>query len=183
MDKALRASDELEKALYQKLTDIYGKAALKSVKDLKGLFADMAELEEQSPPSWMSERQAQRWRQQELDKLMQKHKAESTVMQAIMAAGVVSVPLLWGFLTDVYRENSTYTADAIKTAVKTRWKPKTQQRREVEILLKDKQPPFPKSPLTICRRLPPWSADCAMRCGRPSSTGRISRRSCGEFGM
>ena len=144
MDKALRASDELEKALSQKLTDIYGKAALKSVKDLKGLFADMAELEEQSPPSWMSERQAQRWRQQELDKLMQKHKAESTVMQAIMAAGVVSVPLLWGFLTDVYLKNSTYTADAIKTAVKTRWKPKTQQRREVEILLKDKQPPFSK---------------------------------------
>lgn len=144
MDRATRASDALEKALSQKLADIYGKAALKSVKDLKGLFADMAELEEQSPPSWMSERQAQRWRQQELDKLMKKHKAESTVMQAIMAAGVVSVPLLWGFLTDVYRENSTYTADAIKTAVKTRWKPKTQQRREVEILLKDKQPPFSK---------------------------------------
>ena len=144
MDRATRASDALEKALSQKLADIYGKAALKSVKDLKGLFADMADLEEQSPPSWMSERQAQRWRQQELDKLMQKHKAESTVMQTIMAAGVVSVPLLWGFLTDVYRENSTYTADAIKTAVKTRWKPKTQQRLEVEILLKDKQPPFSK---------------------------------------
>lgn len=144
MDRATRASDALEKALSQKLADIYGKAALKSVKDLKGLFADMAELEEQSPPSWMSERQAQRWRQQEMDKLMQKHKAESTVMKAIMAAGVVSVPLLWGFLTDVYMKNSTYTADAIKTAVKTRWKPKTQQRREVEILLKDKQPPFSK---------------------------------------
>ena len=144
MDRATRASDALEKALSQKLADIYGKAALKSVKDLKGLFADIADLEEQSPPSWMSERQAQRWRQQELDKLIQKHKAESTVMQTIMAAGVVSVPLLWGFLTDVYLENSTYTADAIKAAVKTRWKPKTQQRREVEILLKDKQPPFSK---------------------------------------
>ena len=126
MDRATRASDALEKALSQKLADIYGKAALKSVKDLKGLFADMAELEEQPPPPWMSERQAQRWRQQEMDKLMQKHKAESTVMKAIMAAGVVSVPLLWGFLTDVYMKNSTYTADAIKTAVKTRWKPKTQ---------------------------------------------------------
>lgn len=144
MDKALRASDELEKVLMMRIEHEYGKETLKAIGDLKGFFRDVEALEQKKPPAWMDEAAQKRWKRRELDALVQKHRVESTVMQAIMAAGVVSVPLLWGFLTDVYRENSTYTADAIKTAVKTRWKPKTQQRREVEILLKDKQPPFSK---------------------------------------
>lgn len=116
MDKALRASDELEKALVMRIEHEYGKETLKAVGDLKGFFRDVEALEQKKPPAWMDEAAQKRWKRRELDALVQKHRVESRVMKAIRTAGVIAAPLIWGFLAQVYGENASQTVEEAQKA-------------------------------------------------------------------
>lgn len=167
MDKALRASDELEKALVMRIEHEYGKETLKAIGDLKGFFRDVEALERKKPPVWMDEAAQKRWKRRELDALVQKHRVESRVMKAIRTAGAIAAPLIWDFLARVYGENASQTVEeAQKAQVRqglaqnampeqvnpvqiTKQQPPQQnfvpqQQREIEILLHDQQPPFSK---------------------------------------
>lgn len=167
MDKALRASDELEKALVMRIEHEYGKETLKAIGDLKGFFRDVEALERKKPPVWMDEAAQKRWKRRELDALVQKHRVESRVMKAIRTAGAIAAPLIWDFLARVYGENASQTVEeAQKAQVRqglaqnamhehvntaqntTQQQPQQnfvpQQQREIEILLHDQQPPFSK---------------------------------------
>ncbi len=167
MDKALRASDELEKALVMRIEHEYGKETLKAIGDLKGFFRDVEALEQKKPPAWMDEAAQKRWKRRELDALVQKHRVESRVMKAIRTAGAIAAPLIWDFLARVYGENASQTVEeAQKAQVRqelaqnaipeqvnqvqstTQQQPQQnfvpQQQREIEILLHDQQPPFSK---------------------------------------
>lgn len=167
MDKALRASDELEKVLVMRIEHEYGKETLKAIGDLKGFFRDVEALERKKPPVWMDEAAQKRWKRRELDALVQKHRVESRVMKAIRTAGAIAAPLIWDFLARVYGENASQTVEeAQKAQVRqglaqnaipeqvnpvqstTQQPPQQnfvpQQQREIEILLHDQQPPFSK---------------------------------------
>lgn len=167
MDKALRASDELEKALVMRIEHEYGKETLKAIGDLKEFFRDVEALERKKPPVWMDEAAQKRWKRRELDALVKKHRVESRVMKAIRTAGAIAAPLIWDFLARVYGENASQTVEeAQKAQVRqglaqnaipeqvnpvqstTQQPPHQnfvpQQQREIEILLHDQQPPFSK---------------------------------------
>lgn len=166
MDKALRASDELEKALVMRIEHEYGKETLKAIGDLKGFFRDVEALERKEPPVWMDEAAQKRWKRRELDALVQKHRVENRVMKAIRTAGAIAAPLIWYFLARVYGENASQTVEEAQkvqarhglaqnamhehanTAQSTTQQPQKnfvpQQQREIEILLHDQQPPFSK---------------------------------------
>ena len=166
MDKALRASDELEKALVMRIEHEYGKETLKAIGDLKGFFRDVEALERKKPPAWMDEAAQKRWKRRELDALVQKHRVESRVMEAIRTAGAIAAPLIWDFLARVYGENADQTVEEAQkvqarqglaqnamhehanTVQSTTQQPQKnfvpQQQREIEILLHDQQPPFSK---------------------------------------
>lgn len=167
MDKALRASDELEKALVMRIEHEYGKETLKAIGDLKGFFRDVEALERKEPPAWMDEAAQKRWKRRELDALVQKHRVESRVMEAIRTAGAIAAPLIWDFLARVYGENASQTVEEAQKAqvrqglaqnampeqvntVQSATQPPPQQnfvpqqQREIEILLHDQQPPFSK---------------------------------------
>ena len=166
MDKALRASDELEKALLMRIEHEYGKETLKAVGDLKGFFRDVEALERKKPPVWMDEAAQKRWKRRELDALVQKHRVESRVMKAIRTAGDIAAPLIWDFLARVYGENASQTVEEAQkvqarqglaqnamhehenTVQSTTQQPQQnfvpQQQLEIEILLHDQQPPFSK---------------------------------------
>lgn len=116
MDKALRASDELEKALVMRIEHEYGKETLKAIRDLKGFFRDVEALEQKKPPAWMDEAAQKRWKRRELDALVQKHRVESRVMEAIRTAGAIAAPLIWDFLAQVYRENASQTVEEAQEA-------------------------------------------------------------------
>ena len=167
MDRALRASDELERALVMRIEQEYGKETLKAFGDLKGFFRDVEALEQKKPPAWMSVAAQKRWKRRELDALVQKHRVESRVMEAIRTAGAVAAPLIWDFLARVYGENADQTVEEAQEAQARRepaqnaalgqaepaqsattQQPQqnfvSQQQREIEILLHDRQPPFSK---------------------------------------
>jgi hypothetical protein len=167
LDKALRASDELEKALVMRIEHEYGKETLKAIGDLKGFFRDVEALERKEPPVWMDEAAQKRWKRRELDALVQKHRVENRVMKAIRTAGAIAAPLIWYFLARVYGENASQTVEeAQKAQVRqglaqnampeqvntvqsaTQQPPQQnfvpQKQREIEILLHDQQPPFSK---------------------------------------
>lgn len=167
MDKALRASDELEKALVMRIEHEYGKETLKAIGDLKGFFRDVEALERKKPPVWMDEAAQKRWKRRELDALVQKHRVENRVMKAIRTAGAIAAPLIWDFLARVYGENASQTVEEAQKAqarqrlaqnvmseqvnpVQSTTQRKLQQnfvpqqQREIEILLHDQQPPFSK---------------------------------------
>lgn len=116
MDKALRASDELEKALVMRIEHEYGKETLKAIGDLKGFFRDVEALEQKKPPAWMDEAAQKRWKRRELDALVQKHRVESRVMEAIRTAGAIAAPLIWDFLAQVYGENASQTVEEAQEA-------------------------------------------------------------------
>ena len=165
MDNALRASDELEKALVMRIEHEYGKETLKAIRDLKGFFRDVEAMEQKQPPAWMDEAAQKRWKRRELDALVQKHRVESRVMEAIRTAGAIAAPLIWDFLAQVYEENASQTVEEAQEAQTrqglaqnampeqvnpvqstTPQQPQqnfvSQQQREIEILLHDQQPPF-----------------------------------------
>ena len=167
MDKALRASDELEKALVMRIEHEYGKETLKAIGDLKGFFRDVEALERKEPPAWMDKAAQKRWERRELDALVQKHRVESRVMEAIRTAGAIAATLIWDFLARVYGENASHTVEEaqkaqarqglaqnampeqVNTVQSTTQKQLQQnfvpqQQREIEILLHDQQPPFSK---------------------------------------
>lgn len=167
MDKALRASDELEKALVMRIEHEYGKETLKAIGDLKGFFRDVKALERKKPPVWMGEAAQKRWKRRELDALVQKHRVENRVIKAIRTAGAIAAPLIWDFLARVYGENASQTVEEAQKAQArqglaqnampeqvnqvqstTQKQPQQnfvpQQQREIEILLHDQQPPFSK---------------------------------------
>ena len=167
MDKALRASDELEKVLVMRIEHEYGKETLKAIGDLKGFFRDVEALERKKPPVWMDEAAQKRWKRRELDALVQKHRVESRVMKAIRTAGAIAATLIWDFLARVYVENASQTVEEAQKAQArqglaqnampeqvnpvqstTQKQPQQnfvpQQQREIEILLHDQQPPFSK---------------------------------------
>lgn len=160
MDKALRASDELEKVLMMRIEHEYGKETLKAIGDLKGFFRDVEALEQKKPPAWMDEAAQKRWKRRELDALVQKHRVENRVMKAIRTAGAIAAPLIWDFLARVYVENASQTVEEAQKAQarqglaqnampeQTQKQPQQnfvpQQQREIEILLHDQQPPFSK---------------------------------------
>lgn len=168
MDKALRASDELEKALVMRIEHEYGKETLKAIRDLKCFFRDVEALERKKPPVWMDEAAQKRWKRRELDALVQKHRVESRVLKAIRTAGAIAAPLIWDFLARVYGENASQTVEEAQKAQARQGLAQNaalgqaepaqstapqqppqqnfvpQQQREIEILLHDQQPPFSK---------------------------------------
>lgn len=177
MDKALRASDELEKALVMRIEHEYGKETLKAIRDLKCFFRDVEALERKKPPVWMDEAAQKRWKRRELDALVQKHRVENRVMKAIRTAGAIAAPLIWDFLARVYGENASQTVEEAQKvqaqqglaqnaalgqaepAQSTAPQPQKQnfvpqQQREIEILLHDQQPPFSKIAFDSLQKAP-----------------------------
>lgn len=150
MDEALRACDALEKGLVQRIEQEYGKAALRSVRDLRGFFKAARALEQQNPPSGLvTDQQKQAWRMREMKKLVQKYRVESTVTRLIQAAGAASVPLIWDFLGKVYQINERQIMEEIlpgelEPAPKFKSSFVTQQQREMEVVSQPEQTPFTK---------------------------------------
>ena len=144
MDKALRASDELEKAIIQRIEQAYGKAALRSVRDLQGFFAEAKALEAKTPPSaFRTQKQQAQWRQRQMQKLLQKYQVESTVAKALRATGAALVPLVWDFLARVYQANARYVQETVRVKPKSD-SFRTQQQREILATLQRAQAPFSK---------------------------------------
>lgn len=144
MDKALRASDELEKAIIQRIEQEYGKTALRSVRDLQGFFAEAKALEAKTPPSaFRTQKQQAQWRQRQMQKLLQKYQVESTVAKALRATGAALVPLVWDFLARVYQANARYVQETARVKPKSD-SFRTQQQREILATLQRAQAPFSK---------------------------------------
>ena len=193
MDKALRASDELEKVLVMRIEHEYGKETLKAIGDLKGFFRDVEALERKKPPVWMDEAAQKRWKRRELDALVQKHRVESRVMKAIRTAGAIAAPLIWDFLARVYGENASQTVEeaqkaqaqqglaqnaalgqaepAQSTAPQQPQQNFVPQRQRKSCSMTSSRP-LARSPLTIWNRPRRWSGGYGPRCGRPSLTGK-----------
>lgn len=170
MNAAERACNALEKDMMQRIATEYGEATLRSIRDLDAFFADVEVLDRKKPPSvYRTQAQQERWRQREMQKLLEKHKAESVVSRQLEEAGDAIALLIVLYKIGLFSETGNGTAQEINRQQKSfpvaeriqlpEPFPKatppdlvhaktshrfTQQEREIEIILRDTQTPFSK---------------------------------------
>lgn len=170
MNAAERACDALERDMMQRIATEYGEATLRSIRDLDAFFADVEALDRKKPPPvYRAAAQQERWRQREMRKLLEKHKAESVVSRQLEEAGDAIAVLIVLYKIGLFSETGNGTAreinrqqksfpameriripvpfpeatppDLVHAKTSHRF---TQQEREIEIILRDTQTPFSK---------------------------------------
>lgn len=170
MNAAERACNALEKDMMQRIATEYDEAALRSIRNLDAFFADMEALDHKKPPSvYRTQAQQERWRQREMRKLLEKHKAESVVSRQLEEAGDAIAILIVLYKIGLFSETGNGTAREINRQQKSFPAMEriqipapfpgaalpdlvhaktshhfTQQEREIEIILMDTQTPFSK---------------------------------------
>lgn len=145
MDKALIASDALEKSLKKRIADVYGEALKRAVRNNRAFLTNVKNLDEHAKKleagGWTSEK-IEKWRKEEVLRLLRQQRLVQSIADEMDRAGMEIAPEIKARMAEVYKVNSDATFRHINSRVNANFAliPKAQ----VKIILDDAQPVFSK---------------------------------------
>lgn len=145
MDKALIASDAMEKALKKRIEEVYGEALKRAVRNNRAFLTNVKNLDEHAKKleagGWTSEK-IEKWRKEEVLRLLRQQRLVQNISAEMDKAGMEIAPEIKSRMAEVYKVNSDATFRHINSRVNANFSliPKAQ----VKIILDDAQPVFSK---------------------------------------
>ena len=145
MDKALIASDAVEKALKKRIADVYGEALKRAVRNNRAFLTNVKNLDKHAKKleagGWTSEK-IEKWRKEEVLRLLRQQRLVQNIAAEMDKAGMEIAPEIKARMAEVYKVNSDATFRHINSRVNANFAliPKAQ----VKIILDDAQPVFSK---------------------------------------
>nr|DAI10802.1 MAG TPA: minor capsid protein [Caudoviricetes sp.] len=157
MDKALRASDELEKALQKRIESVYGDALKQAVKSCERFLRKIRDVDEGKikPPSYYdTPEKVLKWRRGFTRELLRRENVVKNIEKAIQQAGVEVEPIMRETVANVYHVNRLYTAELVDQQAGVNLSYSVPTTAQAEIILKDSQPPMSKIAYQNLREAP-----------------------------
>ena len=157
MDKALRASDELEKALQKRIESVYGDALKQAVKSCERFLRKIRDVDEGKikPPAYYdTPEKVQKWRRGFTRELLRRENVVKNIEKAIQQAGVEVEPVMRETVANVYHVNRLYTAELVDQQAGVNLSYSVPTTAQAEIILKDSQPPMSKIAYQNLREAP-----------------------------
>lgn len=157
MDKALRASDELEKALQKRIESVYGDALKQAVKSCERFLRKIRDVDEGKikPPSYYdTPEKVLKWRRGFTRELLRRENVVKNIEKAIQQAGVEVEPVMRETVANVYHVNRLYTAELVDQQAGVNLSYSVPTTAQAEIILKDSQPPMSKIAYQNLREAP-----------------------------
>ena len=145
MDRALIASDALEKTLQQRIAEVYGEALKRAVRNNRLFLTNVQKLDEHAKQleagGWTSEK-IEKWRKEEVLRLLRQHRLVQSIADEMDRAGMEIAPEIRERMVAVYKVNSDATFRHINSRVNANFA--MIPREQVKIILDDTQPVFSK---------------------------------------
>ena len=157
MDKALRASDELEKALQKRIESVYGDALKQAVKSCERFLRKIRDVDEGKikPPAYYdTPEKVLKWRRGFTRELLRRENVVKNIEKAIQQAGVEVEPVMRETIANVYHVNRLYTAELVNQQAGVNLSYSVPTTAQAEIILKDSQPPMSKIAYQNLREAP-----------------------------
>lgn len=157
MDKALRASDELEKALQKRIESVYGDALKQAVKSCERFLRKIRDVDDGKikPPAYYdTPEKVLKWRRGFTRELLRRENVVKNIEKAIQQAGVEVEPIMRETVANVYHVNRLYTAELIDQQAGVNLSYSVPTTAQAEIILKDRQPPMSKIAYQNLREAP-----------------------------
>lgn len=157
MDKALRASDELEKALQKRIESVYGDALKQAVKSCERFLRKIRDVDEGKikPPAYYdTPEKVLKWRRGFTRELLRRENVIKNIEKAIQQAGVEIEPVMRETVANVYHVNRLYTAKLVDQQAGVNLSYSVPTTAQAEIILKDSQPPMSKIAYQNLREAP-----------------------------
>lgn len=157
MDKALRASDELEKALQKRIESVYGDALKQAVKSCERFLRKIRDVDEGKikPPAYYdTPEEVLKWRRGFTRELLRRENVVKNIEKAIQQAGVEIEPVMRETVANVYHVNRLYTAELVDQQAGVNLSYSVPTTAQAEIILKDSQPPMSKIAYQNLREAP-----------------------------
>lgn len=149
-DRAVSASDALEKRLIKRIEKVYGAALKKAIANNKRFWQKIRDIDEgkiQPPAVYDTPEKIKQWRAGYIRELMRQENVIESIRQQITDAGAEIAPEIEQEMVNVYAVNRNYTATAINAAGVNAASVNLISgvtRRQAEIILRDTQPLFSK---------------------------------------
>lgn len=157
MDKALRASDELEKALQKRIESVYGDALKQAVKSCERFLRKIRDVDEGKikPPAYYdTPEKVLKWRRGFTRELLRLENVVKNIEKAIQQAGVEVEPVMRETIANVYHVNRLYTAELVDQQAGVNLSYSVPTTAQAEIILTDRQPPMSKIAYQNLREAP-----------------------------
>lgn len=157
MDKALRASDELEKALQKRIESVYGDALKQAVKSCERFLRKIRDVDEGKikPPAYYdTPEKVLKWRRGFTRELLRRENVVKNIEKAIQQAGVEVEPIMRETVANVYHVNRLYTAELVDQQAGVNLSYSVPTTAQAEIILTDRQPPMSKIAYQNLREAP-----------------------------
>ena len=157
MDKALRASDELEKALQKRIESVYGDALKQAVKSCERFLRKIRDVDDGKikPPSYYdTQEKVLKWRRGFTRELLRRENVVKNIEKAIQQAGAEVEPVMRETIANVYHVNRLYTAELVDQQAGVNLSYSVPTTAQAEIILKDRQPPMSKIAYQNLREAP-----------------------------
>lgn len=157
MDKALRASDELEKALQKRIESVYGDALKQAVKSCERFLRKIRDVDEGKikPPAYYdTPEKVLKWRRGFTRELLRRENVVKNIEKAIQQAGVEIEPVMRETVANVYHVNRLYTAELVDQQAGVNLSYSVPTTAQAEIILTDRQPPMSKIAYQNLREAP-----------------------------
>lgn len=157
MDKALRASDDLEKVLQKRIESVYGDALKQAVKSCERFLRKIRDVDEGKikPPSYYdTPEKVLKWRRGFTRELLRRENVIKNIEKAIQKAGVEVEPIMRETVANVYHVNRLYTAELVDQQAGVNLSYSVPTTAQAEIILTDSQPPMSKIAYQNLREAP-----------------------------
>lgn len=157
MDKALRASDEMEKALQKRIESVYGDALKQAVKSCERFLRKIRDVDDGKikPPAYYdTPEKVLKWRRGFTRELLRRENVVKNIEKAIQQAGVEVEPIMRETVANVYHVNRLYTAELVDQQAGVNLSYSVPTTAQAEIILTDSQPPMSKIAYQNLREAP-----------------------------
>lgn len=150
-DEAMRIADEIEKALTQRISAVYGEALKKAIRMNRRFLQKIRDIDSgkiQPPNYYNTPELIKKWREGYIRELMRQEHVIESIEQQIRDAGGKVEPEIKKALVEIYAINANYTATKLTAFggvdATSKYLLTGVTRRQAAIILRDTQPLFSK---------------------------------------
>lgn len=150
-DEAVRIADEIEKALTQRISAVYGEALKKAIRMNRRFLQKIRDIDSgkiQPPNYYNTPELIKKWREGYIRELMRQEHVIESIEQQIKDAGGKVEPEIKKALTEIYAVNANYTSTKLRSFggvdATSKHLLTGVTRRQAAIIFRDTQPLFSK---------------------------------------
>lgn len=150
-DEAVRIADEIEKALTQRISAVYGEALKKAIRMNRRFLQKIRDIDSgkiQPPNYYNTPELIKKWREGYIRELMRQEHVIESIEQQIRDAGGKLEPEIKKALTEIYAVNANYTSTKLRSFggvdATSKYLLTGVTRRQAAIIFRDTQPLFSK---------------------------------------